>query len=280
MYMNSRVKAFQKRIHDFYKAHGRHDLPWRKTRDPYRILVSELMLQQTQVDRVIGKYKAFLNAFPTLTAVAESTTEEMLRVWSGLGYNRRALFLRKACQEIVKKWKSRFPRSREECESLPGIGPYTARAVVVFAFNKPEVVIETNIRRVYLHEFFKNKEKVCDTELVPIIEHTMDRSCPRMWYNALMDYGALALKNIPNPNTRSRQYARQSKFEGSPRYARAKIVKFLLHNGPQSRARIKDFFKQDKHLVPYTKKDHIDRILTSLACEGFIKKNGVHWSIC
>ncbi len=168
--MPQSTPSFQKTILDWFAKNGRHDLPWRQTTNPYRILVSEMMLQQTQVDRVKEKYREFLKVFPVPKKLAEASPAEVLAVWKGLGYNRRALYLKRAAEMIMHDFAGRFPRKVLDIQKFPGVGPYTARAVAVFAFNQPCTFIETNIRRVFLHFFFADKENVSDTELIPCIE--------------------------------------------------------------------------------------------------------------
>ncbi|MEK7643440.1 MAG: A/G-specific adenine glycosylase [Patescibacteria group bacterium] len=219
-----RKSVFQQKILAWYRKHARHNLPWRRTRNPYRILVSEIMLQQTQVPRVVEKYKEFLKIFPTIRALAGAPPKEVLRVWKGLGYNRRALYLRRTADIIEREHKGVVPRSIAELEDLPGIGKYTARAILVFAWDQREVFIETNIRRVYLKYFFDGRDDVTDRELLPIIERTLPEKDYRAWYFALMDYGSSALKGEENPNHRSKHYVRQARFEGSRRYVRAVLL--------------------------------------------------------
>ena len=183
----------QKEIDDFrsaiiknYKERGRV-FPWRKTRDAYKILVSEMMLQQTQTLRVVPKYEAWIEAFPDAASLASSPFSNVLAYWNGLGYNRRAKYLHEACREVCSLYGGKFPRERKLLESLPGIGPYTAGAVAAFAFNAPEVFIETNIRSVFIFFFFSNAvEKVSDAEIFPLIEQTLDKTNVREWYWALM----------------------------------------------------------------------------------------------
>ncbi len=207
------------------------DLPWRRTHDAYHILVSEVMLQQTQVDRVVPFYKNFLKKFPTVHALARAPLPDVLKAWQGLGYNRRGKLLQETARAIVKEYGRKFPADASQLEALPGIGPYTARAVLAFAFNQPVVFIETNIRTVYLHHFFKNRSKVSDREILPYMVGTLDRKNPRRWYSALMDYGADLKKSGVRLNTKSAHYTRQSKFEGSQRQLRGKILKMALENG-------------------------------------------------
>lgn len=223
-------KEFRRRIWAYYKKHGR-DLPWRRTKNPYHILVSEVMLQQTQVARVILKYREFVKTFPTFGALAGAPKPEVLRAWQGLGYNRRALYLKRACEIVVEKHAGKLPKNRAELEALPGVGAATAGAVLAFAYGLPTAFIETNIRRVYLHFFFPGREHVYDREVLELVEKTMDKKRIREWYWALMDYGVM-LAQGENANKRSAHYARQSRFHGSLREARGRAIRLLL-NGPR-----------------------------------------------
>ncbi len=256
------VSQFQKKIYAHYLKEKR-SLPWRRTRNPYHILVSELMLQQTQVLRVIPKYRAFLKQFPNLKTLALLPTKEVLSAWSGLGYNRRALYLKRAAEAIVTLYKGQFPKAYEELIALPGIGPYTASAIMVFAYNEPLVVIETNIRAVFIHFFFPLSKKVPDSTLVPLIEKYMDRENPREWYNALMDYGAMLKRTLPNPARRSVHHVKQSAFSGSDRQVRGAIVKAYTRHPRFSKARL-------LHLVPY-EKIRVENQYKKLVKEGFFK---------
>ena len=231
----STVAEFQSMILDFYRQEGR-SFPWRETRDPYAILVSELMLQQTQTERVVPKYLAWLEAFPTAADLAAAPFPQVLAAWSGLGYNRRAGYLQSACRQVVQELGGVFPSTAKELQRLKGVGAYTAGAVAAFAFNRPEVFIETNIRSVYLFLFYPDQEKVSDAQLMPLIQATVYHQDPRRWYYALMDYGAALKKSTANPNRQSRHYSRQSRFEGSLRQARGAIVRQLSLGGNRPQA--------------------------------------------
>lgn len=224
-------QAFIKVVWGHYKGSGRHDLPWRKTTNPYHIVVSELMLQQTQVIRVIPKYKVFLKQFPTTARLAEASLGEVLIAWQGLGYNRRAKFLWLAAQAVQNNHKGRWPKTLIGLKSLPGIGEYTAGAVMNFAYNEPVALIETNIRTVYIHHFFKDEENISDNELQPLIERTLAAGNPREWNWALMDYGAHLKTTVGNLNKKSNTYKKQSNFKESNRYVRGAILK-VLAKGP------------------------------------------------
>lgn len=243
------IQAFQAQIWAFYGHSGRHNLPWRKTKNPYKILVSEVMLQQTQVSRVLEKYPQFLKKFPTVDTLAKASLSEVLKVWQGMGYNRRALALKRMAEQILNVHKGKIPRSRSELESLPGVGPYTAGAVRAFAFNEAEVFIETNIRRIFIHHFFQlgneTSKLVSDKEISPLVEATLDTKNPREWYYALMDYGAHLPKVArKNSNTQSKHYTKQSKFTGSLRELRGKIIRALGSN-PESLVALKKVCDDD-----------------------------------
>lgn len=220
-------RKFRAHIRRFYRTHGRHHLPWRGTRDPYAILVSEIMLQQTQVSRCIEKYREFLSTFPTTHELADAPLSSVLRAWSGLGYNRRARLLHQAARHLVASHGGAVPADAATLETLPGIGPYTARAVMVFAHDAPEVMIETNIRSVFLHYFFANTGEVSDRDIIPLITDTLDRRNPREWYAALMDYGSYVKRAQGNPNRRSTHHTRQAAFKGSSREVRGALVRAL-----------------------------------------------------
>lgn len=231
----SEIKEFQNKILSWYKIHER-DLPWRKTREPYHILISEIMLQQTQVPRVIQKYKEWLEKFPTIVSLAQSSTAEVLQYWSGLGYNRRAINLKRTAEIIVDEYNGEFPDTEKELLALPGIGKYTAHAVMCFAFNKQVPVVDINVKKVIIVEFMRKRnnerillqdapkqdEKLDDAVAWEIAEKLLPVGLAYEWNQALMDYSSAVLKNekihIP----------KQSKFIGSRRYYRGKILKLLL----------------------------------------------------
>jgi len=223
----AKIRAFRVKIRAHYRRHARK-MPWRETRDPYRILVSEIMLQQTQVDRVRAIYASFLGAFPDVAALASAPLERVIAAWQGLGYNRRAVALHRCACIIEREHRGSIPDDTAALDALPGIGAATAAAIRAFAFDAPVVFIETNIRRVFIHEFFSGREAVADAELLPLIAAALDRGSPREWYYALMDYGSALARRVPNPNRRSRSYTRQSRFEGSDRQLRGAILRALV----------------------------------------------------
>lgn len=221
-----RIEQFRETVWRFYREHGRA-MPWRETTDPYAILLSEVMLQQTQVPRVTEKYTAFLSRFPSLEELAAAELSDVLAAWQGLGYNRRAKHLQESAKRIRDVHGGTIPADPEILETLPGIGPNSAGSIAAFAYNRPVVFIETNIRRALLHFFFADAEQVRDAALLPYVSDSLDRDNPREWYYALMDYGADIAKRIPNPNRRSAHYTRQSPFENSNRQVRGRIVRLL-----------------------------------------------------
>ncbi len=261
----SRIRSFRKKVYDYYETLGR-DLPWRKKVTPYRVLISEIMLQQTQVDRVIDKYREFLAAFPDFSSLAEAPLPKLLRIWSGMGYNRRALALKALAQQVIETHRGKLPSDPEQLIALPGIGKYTAGAIVAFAFNRPVVFMDTNIRRVFIHEFFHDRKTVRDEEIIPLIELTTDAASPRRWYNALMDYGAMLKQKHGNFNRRSAHYARQSPFENSNRQVRGRILKVLVKESPLSMPQM----VRKTGIEP----ERVKKNLLQLEKEGFIQKRG------
>lgn len=262
------IKAFQGKIYGYYRLH-RRDFPWRRTTNPYDIIVSEVMLQQTQVERVHDKFLEFIHAYPDFDSLSKASQKDVLALWQGLGYNRRALALKRLAEEVISRYGGELPKDPEKLCRLPGIGRATAGEILAFAFNITTVFIETNIRRVFIHEFFDGEEDVKDTEILPLVEATVDGENPREWYWALMDYGSMLKKNVENPNRRSAHYARQTPFEGSDRRIRGLVLKILLNHMPLS-AEI---------LVEETgvSLDHLKRILAGLVGEGFIREdNGLY----
>lgn len=220
------VQDFQKRVYAFYRE-NRRDLPWRDTDDPYRILVSEMMLQQTQVERVIPKYLSFIEKFPDFRSLASATPGDVVREWQGLGYNRRAIYLHRTAERVTGSHAGSLPDCEETLRKLPGIGKATAAAVMAFAFGRPSILVETNIKAVFIHCFFRKDVFVTDRQIVPLVEMTLDRENPRDWYYALMDLGASLKKKFGNPTRRSAHYHRQSPFEGSDRQIRGRILDIL-----------------------------------------------------
>ncbi len=293
------IKSFQKKIWDFYGKNKR-EFPWRPPLlkiqtngilDPYNIFISEVMLQQTQTYRVVPKYEAWIRQFPDFKSLSQSPLPTVLRYWSGLGYNRRALYIQTTAQRVVKEFGGKLPMDPEILETFPGIGKNTAGSIYVFSENKPFVFIETNIRRVFIHEFFssqshpggsettdriskddsiaplQNDNGIHDRDILTLVDQTLDRINPRQWYYALMDYGSYLGKTIPNPNRQSKHYAKQSRFEGSVRQIRGKILKILLEKKKITKEELLSLGLADDEKL-------LDQALLQLQKEGFISANG------
>lgn len=222
--------SFRAAVAEHYLAH-RRDMPWRETRDPYAVFVSEVMLQQTQVSRVLPKYEEWLASFPDFEALAAAPLAMVLEAWSGLGYNRRAVAIKRSAEIVIREHGGELPRDPSVLATLPGIGAATACAVVTYAYGEFAPFIETNVRATVLHHFFADADGVTDRELAPIVEATWDRDDPRSWGYALMDYGSWLKREFPNPSRRSMHHTRQSQFEGSDRQARGAFLRSLMRNG-------------------------------------------------
>jgi len=223
---NDQVELFRKTIYDFYNKNKR-DFIWRNDITPYKIIISEVMLQQTQTARVAPKFENWLIKFPDFQTLAKASNHDVLAAWQGLGYNRRGLALAKIAQIVVCEHGNQLPNDPIILQTFPAIGPNTAGSICAFAFNNPIVFIETNIRTVYTDTFFKGQSEISDKQLLPLIAQTIDRKNPREWYYALMDYGVHLKQNLPRINSASKHYTKQSKFEGSKRQVRGMVIKIL-----------------------------------------------------
>ena len=291
---NGNRDAFQATVWKFYEEHGRRDLPWRQPEaggvaaggsrqtsqtspaeyfDPYKILVSELMLQQTQVSRVIPKYLEFLERFPTVQALAAAPLGDVLVAWQGLGYNRRAKFLWQAAQMVANEMGGEFPRDQKELTRLPGVGINTAGAVMAYAYDEPVAYLETNIRTVYIHHFFHDHfEKLADggpavpdKEIEALVAQTVPRQNAREWYWALMDYGTHIKQQFGNKSRASKSYAKQSPFEGSRRKVRGAVIRYLSQQG--GRAVTYD------DLATTESDARLPEVLSSLVAEGMLRQD-------
>ena len=280
MISQQEITTFQKKILDWY-AKNQRDLPWRRTRDPYRILISEVMSQQTQLSRVVPKYEAWIEKFPTVQSLGAAKVSEVLQYWSGLGYNRRALNVKKTAEIITKKYGGKFPQDEKELQSLPGIGQYTARAVLCFAFDQQIAVIDTNVRKVILTQFVNSKisensgnqrvrlsdrqsledKKIGDTAFLEIATQLLPDGRAYEWNQALMDYAAAVLKKEKISITK------QSKFYGSRRYYRGQILKQLLQMKQIEIDQIGPLIKKDYN---ESEKEWLQKLLEELINEGFI----------
>jgi len=259
-------KQFLETLWNYYAEFGRFELPWRICEpdgrfDPYKIMVSELMLQQTQVGRVIPKYQEFLAEFPTVHNLAQAELGDVLRAWQGLGYNRRAKYLWQAAQ-IVDNLKH-FPETVPELVKLPGVGVNTAGAIVAYAYNSPVVFIETNVRTVYIHHFFADRMGVADKEIIDLAAQTLNHEHPREFYWALMDYGSHLKTTIGNANKASKHYVKQSRFVGSRRQVRGQIIK-LLGSVPQTLPVLQQVIQDER----------LPEVLSELVSEGLVRQNG------
>ena len=296
---------------EFVAKKGRElyrDLPWRRTYDPYAIWISEVMLQQTQVSRVDGRWQRWLERFPTVDALAAAAPSDVLEEWQGLGYNRRALSVHRAAQAISEAGGV-FPQDPKELVKLPGIGPATAAGIRAFAFNLHGVYLETNVRTVFLHELYPQAEGVPDSELVPLVELTCPASVtnvanavaavtdavvdtaaesdeteltPRSWYYALLDYGAYLKKTIPNPSRRSKSHVKQTRFEGSHRQKRAELLRVLLAHKDEGGAVFETLHQELCQIEVNAGRETLDEqvtlgLLEELAKEGFCQKNDEYW---
>jgi A/G-specific adenine glycosylase len=268
------IADFQKVVKDYYAQAGRHDLAWRKPEptgdfDPYKILVSELMLQQTQVSRVTPKFTQFLELFPTIETLAASSLAAVLTCWSGLGYNRRAKFLHQAAQQIQHEFDGRFPTTIDELVRLPGVGKNTAGAIVAYAFNQPVVFVETNIRTAYFYHFFMGRGVVSDGEVAALVEQTLNHAHPREWYWALMDYGAYLKSTGKKLNKLSKYHTKQAPFEGSKRQVRGKVIRTLA---TQAQTLV-----QLQSVIPDSR---LGQVLDDLLYEGLISKKSDKYNLC
>jgi len=259
------LRRLRRRILTWYGRHGR-DLPWRHTADPYAILVSEVMLQQTQVPRVIPKYAAFLHRYPDLESLASAPLAEVLALWSGLGYNNRAVRLR-ACAQVVAAAappgeRAELPRDVRALETLPGLGPYTARAVLAFAHNTDLAAVDANVRRVLIHEL-RLPPDIGPASLQEVAERALPRGRARDWHNALMDYGAAVLTGRA---TGIAPLTSQGPFRGSRRWYRSQLLRLLLAQGPQAAADLPRNLELSQQEVSV--------IVAAMARDGLVQRHG------
>lgn len=292
---------FRASLQSWYAEHGRQ-LPWRSTRDPYKVLVSELMLQQTQVDRVLPKYHAFLGAFPTIYRLAEAPQGEVLRLWAGLGYNSRAVRLHQLAKKVVEDFDGKIPEDIHDLESLPGVGAYTAGAVRTFGHRLPAVFWDVNIKRILHRVFFgleypqpllSDKEtSIFAAELAPMDDGSF------AYHQALMDVGALycgatrtdcqacplasqcktrvLLASNPLLLAEGRKAQKESRkpkepFKQSMRFLRGRIIELLRrhHDGLTKSELIAELSALE---VPEL--ERIEKALPDLVQEGLVSKKG------
>jgi len=271
------ITAFTKIVWSYYKKNGRHDLAWRLHTDPYSIVVSEIMLQQTQVVRVQEYFDNWMKKFPTIQKLSNASLSDVLKQWQGLGYNRRGKYLHDIAKKITHEYGGIFPESGSDLRSLPGIGSYTESAIQAFSYNKPATLIETNTRTAVIYHFFKEKKEVTDKEIESILERCYKKGTkafkqPREWNWALMDYGSHLKKEVGNLNKKSKTYTRQSRFEGSSRQLRSQILKYILEKPGSSEQEI-------IHASAGSRKQEIPHLLLTLKAEGMIMKKKRGWVV-
>lgn len=258
-----KIQSFQKFIFHWWKSHKR-DLPWRHTHDPYKILVSEVMLQQTQVSRVLPKYAEFIDAFPTAIVLANAKTSDILRLWKGMGYNRRALYLKKTAEAVVEKYNGKFPISEQELLQLPGIGKYTARAILVFAYKKDVAMVDTNIRQIITHFFFDD-EVQSEKTIQEIADQLVPKGKSWEWHQGLMDYGAANNAQFIMNNA---QYKKTNiPFRESNRFYRGRIMDLLREREWKEEELIQELIQT------YDKpKEFFEKIIQGLEKDGLIQQ--------
>jgi A/G-specific adenine glycosylase len=262
MTRGKRIKL-QNIVWDYYQTHGRHNLPWRHSIDPYRIAVSEIMLQQTQVTRVLPRYSAFLRRFSNTKQLAEASLGAVLAEWQGLGYNRRAKLLHQSAVCIRQSYNGRWPRTAAGLETLPGFGAYTAGAVAAFAYNEPVVLLETNIKAVLLVHCYEERQMATPSDLYTLAGETLDATNPREWYWALMDYGAYLKTKYPKINHRVAGYRTQAPFRGSDREVRGMIIRCLAQHSAYS---LQELCEQSKFPVQKVRSQ-----INNLCTEGMVE---------
>ena len=271
-----RLQDFCQQVWRMGAEHARDDLPWRFLDDPYAVYVSEVMLQQTQVPRVLKYWPRFLALFPTVDALASASNADVLEQWQGLGYNRRALALKRSADICSVEYGGRMPDTYEELLALPGIGPATAAGIMAFAYQKPGVYLETNIRSVFIHEFFPESKKVSDRQLAPLVQRCCSLERPREWYYALLDWGAWLKSTGVNPNRRSSAYTRQSSFEGSHRQKRSFLLREVLASGGTTATQLLAVLNKHEQAAqrPELDSDTVEKLLDELVDEGFFRREG------
>lgn len=273
MLSQDQISRFQKKIIDFYQQKNRR-FAWRITHDPYHILVSEFMLQQTQTNRVQSKYEQFLQQFQKIQDCANASFSAILTVWQGLGYNRRAKYLHETTKIIVEEYGGIVPCDEKILSMFPGIGPYTAAAICTFSYNKPLVFIETNIRTVFINEFFLDQNNIHDKDIMPFIKETLLEHSPRLWYYALMDYGVFLKKSGNNKVVQSVHYTKQSKFRGSKRELRGMIIKLLVEHGSINRISIEKYLEKNDSRIFTVLQSLFDEQLLEQCGDQIRIKNG------
>lgn len=262
------ITKFSRVVWSYYERSGRHDLAWRKKTDAYSIVLSEIMLQQTQVARVEEHFKNWKREFPTWKILADSRFSQILTCWQGLGYNRRARYLHEMAKKVMITHGGVFPQEKKQILALPGIGPYTAAAINSFCYNQIDILIETNIRTVIIFHFYKNQEEVSEEQIGFVLKQCLKPGTkayknPREWYWALMDYGSHLKSEVGNLNTKSKTYNKQSRFEGSKRQMRSRLLRYILERPASTYRQIQDASNSsDEELIK--------ELLTALTTEKMI----------
>lgn len=261
-------EEFIKSVWDYYN-HNKRSMPWRELAElstknrGYRVMVSEVMLQQTQVSRVINKYDQWMQRWPTIDDFYSATLAEVLVMWNGLGYNRRAKYLYEALKRITVDFDGIIPNSVTELQNLPGIGPNTAAAIIVYAYNVPLPYVETNIRTVYLQSFFTDSQQVTDKQILAKVIATLDNTHPREWYYALMDYGAYIKKSQGNQLLKAKAHKKQSAFKNSNRQLRGSVLRLLTQVRSMSYEELETEITDER----------LHDVIENLLAEGLIIKN-------
>ena len=283
---------------EWYAHNGRHDLPWRTARDPYYTLVSEIMLQQTQVDRVIGKFAAFVERFPDFRSLADASAADVLREWKGLGYNSRALRLKRVAEAVIADFAGAMPSDTKTLRDLPGIGAYTASAIRAFAFDLDDAPLDTNIRRI-VHRLFFGLEYPPKAPAMALDERARALAAPNRahdWNSALMDLGAtICTARAPkcmlcplrdacaaapiDPAALEAARAKFAKppapqnaiaFERTTRYARGRVVDRLRELPPDQRISLLDLHACLAATLPGRSVDDVRAVVSSLARDGLV----------
>jgi A/G-specific adenine glycosylase len=256
------IRSFQHTVYGYFQQHQR-TMPWRTKTSPYYVLVSEIMLQQTQVGRVLPKFNEFITEFPDFSHLADAPQADVLVHWQGLGYNRRARYLHQIAKQVVHEHNGDLPLVKEALVAMPGIGENTAGAILTYVANLAEIFIETNIRTCILHHFFEDQSNIADTSLVQVHREVFDYTNPRQWCWALMDYGSHLKREHANPSRQSAHHQKQTAFEGSRRQLRGRVIQ-LLRDGPQSVSGLHQHLKDER----------LNAVLMNLQAEKLIDIEG------
>jgi len=272
------IDCFVNRVLDEGRKYYRNN-PWRNTNDPYAIVVSEFMLQQTQATRVSNYYTRWIEQFPTFDALSAASTTDVLTAWQGLGYNRRALLLKRLAQQVSEDHNGILPSAYDALLDLPGIGPATAAAITAFAYDEyaPQPYLETNVRSVVLHEVFPAEHDISDKEIIGVLQQAVAYAQKsgvraRQWSYALLDYGTWLKKTFPNPSRRSKHHSKQSKFEGSFRQKRAQMLRAILSDPNSSTHKLAEICTLE---IAET-----EAVLAALENDGLIQQDGnAHYCI-